>query len=78
MPFLLWRTGWHPILQIVTFLLEEWSWNVFPSTKMSSFVACAVYVAVLGGVWWNWGEEEGYHVEQGIVGNRDERPVDDK
>lgn len=45
---------------------------------MSSFVACAVYAAVLGGVWWNWGEEEGYHVEQGIVGNRDERPVDDK
>ena len=66
MPFLLWRTGWHPVIQGMTFLLEEWAWNVFPSTTASSLVLVSVYVAVLAGVWWNWGEEEGVRGELGL------------
>ena len=65
MPFLLWRTGWHPIIQVVTWMVEEWAWNVYPSTSASSFAVVAVYALVLAGVWWNWGgeDEEGYHAE---------------
>jgi ALG3 protein len=66
MPYLLWQTNWHPAVQVLTFLFEEWAWNVFPSTRMSSFVVVAVYAAVLSGVWWNWTEEEGYRVDQGV------------
>jgi hypothetical protein len=53
MPFLLWQTGWHPVLEVVTWMVEEWAWNVFPSTRASSFAVVAVYAAVLSGVWWN-------------------------
>ena len=62
MPFLLWRTGWNPILQVATWVLEEWAWNVYPSTQASSLAVVGVYIAVLGGVWWNWGGE----VEEGV------------
>jgi alpha-1,3-mannosyltransferase len=63
MPFLLWRTGWNPVIQVMLWLVEEWAWNVFPSTHASSFAVVAVYSIVLAGVWWNWGEEEGMYAE---------------
>ena len=62
MPFLLWRTGWNPIVQVATWVLEEWAWNVYPSTQASSLAVVGVYAAVLVGVWWNWGGE----VEEGL------------
>lgn len=54
MPFLLWRTGWNPMIQVSTWVLGEWAWNVFPSTWASSLIAVGVYAAVLIGVWSNW------------------------
>jgi len=57
MPFLLWRTGWHPIILISIWLLEEWAWNVYPSTSASSIVVVGAYAIVLAGVWINSGEE---------------------
>jgi len=63
MPFLLWRTGWNPAAMYLTWMIEEWAWNVFPSTGASSFAVVGVYTAVLGGVWWNWGAEEGVQGE---------------
>lgn len=63
MPFLLWRTGWNPAAQYLTWMIEEWAWNVFPSTSASSFAVVGVYTAVLAGVWWNWGTEEGVQGE---------------
>ena len=62
MPFLLWRTGWNPIVQVVIWVLEEWAWNVYPSTQASSLAVVGVYIAVLEGVWRNWGTE----VEEGV------------
>jgi alpha-1,3-mannosyltransferase len=44
-------------VQVVIWVLEEWAWNVYPSTQASSLVVVGVYVAVLGGVWRNWGGE---------------------
>lgn len=37
-PFLLWRAGFHPILIYTTWALQEWAWNVYPSTNASSSV----------------------------------------
>lgn len=37
-PFLLWRAGLHPILLYVVWALQEWAWNVYPSTNASSIV----------------------------------------
>ena len=63
MPFLLWRTGWNPVAQYLIWMIEEWAWNVFPSTSASSLAVVGVYTAVLAGVWWNWGPEEGVQGE---------------
>lgn len=37
-PFLLWRAGIHPILIYVLWGLQEWAWNVYPSTNASSAI----------------------------------------
>lgn len=41
-PFLLWRSGLHPVLQYVIWGIQEWAWNVFPSTNVSSAVVVSV------------------------------------
>lgn len=30
-PFLLWRTGFHPLVQYALWYAQEWAWNVYPS-----------------------------------------------
>lgn len=37
-PFLLWRSGAHPIVQYALWAAQEWAWNVYPSTPVSSGV----------------------------------------
>jgi alpha-1,3-mannosyltransferase len=37
-PFLLWHAGCHPLLIYGIWGIQEWAWNVFPSTKASSLV----------------------------------------
>ncbi|KAI0840716.1 glycosyltransferase family 58 protein [Hypoxylon sp. FL0890] len=41
-PYLLWRSGAHPIIQYGLWALQEWAWNVFPSTPISSCVVVGV------------------------------------
>ena len=41
-PYLLWRSGVHPVVQYGLWALQEWAWNVFPSTPASSAVVVAV------------------------------------
>lgn len=43
-PFLLWQAGYHPILVYALWLVQEWAWNVYPSTNLSS----AAVVLLLG------------------------------
>ena len=52
-PFLLWRSGIHPVLLYVLWGIQEWAWNVYPSTSLSSAVvvgslALAVLLVYLG------------------------------
>lgn len=57
-PFLLWRSGMHPILQYALWAGQEWAWNVYPSTDLSSKVVVGVLTITVAGVWWGTGNEE--------------------
>ncbi|KAI0913242.1 glycosyltransferase [Ustulina deusta] len=46
-PYLLWRSGAHPLVQYGIWALQEWAWNVFPSTNVSSGVVVAVLAATV-------------------------------
>ncbi|ORY62895.1 Dolichyl-P-Man:Man(5)GlcNAc(2)-PP-dolichyl mannosyltransferase [Pseudomassariella vexata] len=41
-PYLLWRSGAHPVVQYVLWAAQEWAWNIFPSTPASSGVVVGV------------------------------------
>ena len=48
-PFLLWRAGIHPVLVYAVWALQEWAWNVYPSTDASSaIVVLSLAVQVFG------------------------------
>ena len=51
-PFLLWRSGMHPILTYLVWAVQEWAWNVYPSTNTSSSVVVACLAVQVFGVWW--------------------------
>ena len=50
-PFLLWKSGMHPFLQYGVWLAQEWAWNVFPSTGLSSQVVVGTMVITIISVW---------------------------
>jgi len=50
-PFLLWRSGLHPILQYLLWGVQEWAWNVYPSTDISSMVVVGVLFITVVSVW---------------------------
>jgi alpha-1,3-mannosyltransferase len=35
-PFLLWQANFHPVLIYILWAVQEWAWNVYPSTNASS------------------------------------------
>ncbi|KAK9458637.1 ALG3 protein-domain-containing protein [Lipomyces oligophaga] len=51
LPYLLSATHWNPIIQIVIWLSEEWAWNVYPSTKMSSVIVVISNGLIVWGIW---------------------------
>jgi len=57
-PFLLWRSGMHPVLQYGLWAGQEWAWNVYPSSDLSSKVVVGVLAATTAAVWWGTRNEE--------------------
>lgn len=55
-PFLLWRAGLHPVLIYGVWALQEWAWNVYPSTNASSAVVVVCLAVQVFGVLLNHGE----------------------
>lgn len=51
-PFLLWRAGLHPVLQYSLWAAQEWAWNVYPSTDMSSGVVVGIQFVTVVAMWW--------------------------
>ncbi|KAL2258234.1 hypothetical protein VTK26DRAFT_8538 [Humicola hyalothermophila] len=56
-PFLLWRSGIHPVLQYALWAIQEWAWNVYPSTPISSGLVVGVLGTTVLLVWWGAREE---------------------
>lgn len=50
-PFLLWRSGLHPVLQYGLWAAQEWAWNVYPSTNLSSMAVVGILFVTLASVW---------------------------
>jgi len=67
-PFLLWRAGFHPVLQYALWAAQEWAWNVYPSTRASSMVVVGVLAVTVVGVWWGTRRED--EVGRKKVGSR--------
>jgi len=51
-PFLLWRSRLHPLLQYGLWAAQEWAWNVYPSTDLSSQVVVGVMALTIASVLW--------------------------
>ncbi len=56
-PYLLWTSGTHPVLLYGLWALQEWAWNVYPSTPVSSGVVVGVMAATVALVWFGAREE---------------------
>ena len=65
-PFLLWRSGLHPILQFGLWAAQEWAWNVYPSTNASSMVVVGSLAVTVASVW--WGTRKDFVVPKGDGG----------
>lgn len=65
-PFLLWRSGVHPILQFGFWAAQEWAWNVYPSTDASSMVVVGSLAVTVASVW--WGTRKDFVVPKGDGG----------
>lgn len=50
-PFLLWRSGIHPVLIYAICIAQEWAWNVYPSTDASSMVVVGCLAVTVGSIW---------------------------
>lgn len=50
-PFLLWKSGLHPVLIYTVWAAQEWAWNVYPSTDMSSSVVVGCLAVQVMSIW---------------------------
>jgi len=51
-PYLLWKSGFHPVLIYLIWAAQEWAWNVYPSTNESSAVVVGCLAVTVVGIWW--------------------------
>ncbi|KAF2672422.1 Lethal(2)neighbour of Tid protein [Microthyrium microscopicum] len=51
-PYLLWRAGVGPVGVYGVWALQEWAWNVYPSTDASSMAVVGCLAVQVFGVWW--------------------------
>jgi len=51
LPFLAWRTALPVPIKLMLLLAIEYSWNVFPSTKLSSGILVGSNAILLVGIW---------------------------
>lgn len=50
-PFLLHASGLHPVAIYAIWAAQEWAWNVYPSTEMSSMVVVGCLAVQVVGIW---------------------------
>lgn len=69
-PFLLWRSGLHPVLQYSLWAAQEWAWNVYPSTDASSMVVVGVLFIQVASIWWGTRKDFIVPKGDGVVGKK--------
>lgn len=68
-PFILWRSRFHPVFIYGLWFLQEWAWNVYPSTTASSLAVVLSLAIQVCGVLVNAGDvlyERHIKTDQGI------------
>lgn len=55
-PLMLWQSSLHPVLQFALWAAQEWAWNVYPSTNLSSQIVVGVMALAVAGAWWSTGD----------------------
>ncbi len=50
-PYLLWKSGMHPVLIYMVWTIQEWAWNVYPSTGISSAAVVSCLAIQVFGAW---------------------------
>nr|OQO20250.1 hypothetical protein B0A51_13398 [Rachicladosporium sp. CCFEE 5018] len=58
-PYVLWRSGLHPVAVYAVWVAQEWAWNVYPSTDTSSIVVVGSLAASVFASWFAIGRTEG-------------------
>jgi len=49
-PFLFWKAGFHPAVGYIMWAVQEWAWNIFPSTSKSSMAVVFCLAIQVAGV----------------------------
>lgn len=57
-PYLLWRASANPVVAFPLWFVQEWAWNVFPSTDISSTAAVNVMAVTLALVYFGTADAE--------------------
>lgn len=52
-PYLLWASGMPAPIVLVTWMAQEWAWNVYPSTDLSSMVVVGSLAVQTMGAWFS-------------------------
>lgn len=47
----------HPLTIYAIWAVQEWAWNVYPSTKLSSIVVVGCLSVQVFGIWWGTGKD---------------------
>jgi alpha-1,3-mannosyltransferase len=71
-PVLLWLGRVHPVLILSAWAMQEWAWNVFPSTSISSKILVSALILQVAGIWFGLIKVD---AERGrVAGGRTARP----
>ncbi|KAJ5309939.1 uncharacterized protein N7443_002400 [Penicillium atrosanguineum] len=71
-PVVLWLGRVHPVLIISGWAMQEWAWNVFPSTDLSSKLVVSVLILQVIGIWFGLNKTD--TERGGVAGGRTARP----
>lgn len=57
-PFLLWQAKLHWTVIYLIYGMQEWAWNVYPSTASSSAVVVGCLIVAVAGVWYGTANDD--------------------
>ena len=74
-PFVLWKSGYPAFVICAIWALQEWAWNVYPSTTSSSIVVVSCLASQIAGVWWGTRGEFAEESPSSDASEKTQKPV---